>query len=209
MFLAVTTISFDIAALELFLPLITGAKLVLADRDEVQDGRSLLVRLAESAATAMQATPSAWRLLLDTGWRSSRNFKILCGGETLSRHLADQLLDGGASLWNLYGPTETTIWSTIAKVEPGETQVVIGRPIANTQIYILDSHLQPVPVGVHGELYIGGDGLARGYLNRPELTAERFVANPFSERTGCAALPNGRSSPLPGGWKYRISRSCR
>ena len=188
--LAVTTISFDIAALELFLPLITGAKLVLADRDEVQDGRSLLVRLAESAATAMQATPSAWRLLLDTGWQSSRNFKILCGGETLSRHLADQLLDGGASLWNLYGPTETTIWSTIARVEPGETTVVIGRPIANTQIYILDSCLQPVPVGVHGELYIGGDGLARGYLNRAETDGGAIRTQSFQRPTGCTALSN-------------------
>ena len=120
-----------------------------------------------------------------------RNFKILCGGETLSRHLADQLLDGGASLWNLYGPTETTIWSTIAKVEPGETPVVIGRPIANTQIYILDSHLQPVPIGVHGELYIGGDGLAQGYLNRPELTAERFVVNPFSDHPGSRLYRTG------------------
>ena len=175
MFLAVTTISFDIAALELYLPLITGAKLVLASRDEALDGKLLLDRLTECGATAMQATPSAWKLLLDAGWRGSRNFKILCGGEALSRQLADQLLEGGASLWNLYGPTETTIWSTIAKVEPGESPVPIGRPIANTQIYILDSHLQPVPVGVHGELYIGGDGLARGYLNRPELTAEKFV----------------------------------
>jgi amino acid adenylation domain-containing protein len=185
-FLAITTISFDIAALELFLPLIIGAKLVLASRDEVPDGRLLLGRLTECGATAMQATPSAWKLLLDSGWRSSRNFKILCGGETLSRQLADQLLEGGALLWNLYGPTETTIWSTIAKVEPGESPISIGRPIANTQIYILDSHLEPVPVGVHGELYIGGDGLARGYLNRPELTAELFVRNPFSD------LPDSR-----------------
>jgi amino acid adenylation domain-containing protein len=190
-FLAVTTISFDIAALELFLPLITGAKLVLADRDEVQDGRLLLVKLAECAATAMQATPSGWKLLLDAGWRSRRNFKILCGGETLSRNLADQLLEGGASLWNLYGPTETTIWSTIVKIERDGRPVLIGRPIANTQIYILDSCLQPVPVGVHGELYIGGDGLARGYLNRPELTAETFVANPFSSQLGARLYRTG------------------
>ena len=190
-FLAVTTISFDIAALELFLPLIIGAKLVLASREEVQDGELMVDRITASSVTAMQGTPSAWRLLLDAGWQSSRNFKILCGGETLSRHLADQLLDGGASLWNLYGPTETTIWSTIARVEPGETTVVIGRPIANTQIYILDSCLQPVPVGVHGEIYIGGDGLARGYLNRPELTDETFVANPFSSRLGARLYRTG------------------
>ena len=185
-FLALTTISFDIASLELFLPLITGAKLVLASRDEVLDGRHLLDRLTECGATAMQSTPSVWKLLLDAGWRSSRNFKILCGGEALSRLLADQLLEGGASLWNLYGPTETTIWSTIAKVEPGELPVLIGRPIANTEIYILDAYFQPVPIGVHGELYIGGDGLAQGYLNRQELTSEKFFNNPFSDN------PNSR-----------------
>ena len=190
-FLALTTISFDIASLELFLPLITGAKLVLASRDEASDAKLLLDRLTECGATAMQATPSAWKLLLDVGWRGSQNFKILCGGEVLSRSLADQLMEGDASLWNLYGPTETTIWSTIAKVEPSESPVPIGRPIANTQIYILDSHLQPAPVGVHGELYIGGDGLARGYLNRPELTAEKFVVNPFSSEPGARLYRTG------------------
>src|SRR5262249_7299814 len=159
-----------------------GAKLVSASQDEVLDAKLLLDRLAECGATVMQATPSAWRLLLDAGWRSGRNFKILCGGEVLSRPLVDQLLQGAAALWNLYGPTERRIGSTIARVEPGEGPAQMGRPIANTQIYILDSHLQPVPVGVHGELFIGGDGLARGSLNRPELTAERFVPNPFSDR---------------------------
>jgi amino acid adenylation domain-containing protein len=179
--LAVTTISFDISALETYLPLTTGAKLVLASRDEALDGSQLRGRLTECGVTAMQATPSTWKLLLDAGWRSSRNFKILCGGEVLSRSVADQLLEGGASLWNLYGPTETTIWSTIAKVEPGENPVLLGRPIANTEIYILDFYLQPVPVGVYGELYIGGDGLARGYFGREDLTAERFLRNPFSD----------------------------
>src|SRR5262249_44846481 len=157
-----------------------------ASRDEVLDGRQLLERLTECGATTMQSTPSVWKLLLDAGWRSSRNFKILCGGEALPRLLADQLLECGASLWNLYGPTETTIWSAIAKVEAGELPVLIGRPIANTEIYILDGSLQPVPIGVHGELYIGGDGLAPGYLNRPGLTSEKFVANPFSDN------PNSR-----------------
>jgi amino acid adenylation domain-containing protein len=180
-FLALTTISFDIAALELFLPLTTGAKLVLASRDEALDGRRLLGRLTECGATAMQATPSAWKLLVDAGWNGSKGFQSLCGGEVLSRQLADQLLQGGATLWNLYGPTETTIWSTITEVQPGEDSVPIGRPIANTQIYILDSQLQPVPVGGHGELYIAGDGLARGYLNGQELTGERFIRNPFSD----------------------------
>jgi amino acid adenylation domain-containing protein len=190
-FLALTTIAFDIAALELFLPLIQGAKLVLAGRDETLDGRELLDRLTECGATIMQATPSAWKLLVDAGWNAGKGFKILCGGETLSRDLADRLLEGGASLWNLYGPTETTIWSTIAKVEPSENPVPIGRPIANTQIYILDSHLQPVPVGVHGELYISGDGLARGYLHRKELTAEKFIPNPFSDQADARLYRTG------------------
>ncbi len=180
-FLAVTTISFDIAALEMFLPLMTGAKLVLAMRFEAIDEDALHCRLTESAATVMQATPSTWKLLLDTGWHGSESFKVLCGGEALSRELASQLLKGGASVWNLYGPTETTIWSTIHRVEPGEGPVSIGRPIANTQVYILDNHLQPVAVGVDGELFIGGDGVARGYLNRPELTAETFIRNPFRD----------------------------
>src|SRR5262249_11106641 len=120
-----------------------------------------------------------------------RNFKILCGGEVLSRPVADQLLEGGASLWNLYGPTETTIWSTIIEVQSGEESVPIGRPIANTETYVLDAHSQPVPIGVHGELYIGGDGLAQGYLNRPELTAERFVVNPFSDQAGSRLYRTG------------------
>ena len=199
-FLAVTTMSFDIAALEVYLPLMVGAKLVLASREEVLDGKPLVDRITASSVTVMQATPSAWRLLLDAGWRGGEDFKILSGGEVLSRELANQLLTGGASLWNLYGPTETTIWATIAKVEPGESPISIGRPIANTQTYILDSHLQPVPVGVHSELYIGGDGLARGYLNRPELTAERFVLNPFSDPPGACLYRTGdRARFRPGG----------
>ena len=188
--LAVTTISFDIAALELYLPLITGATLVLASREKATGGTELLRRLTEYSATAMQATPSTWRLLLDAGWEGSREFKVLCGGEALPQELAEQLLARG-TLWNLYGPTETTIWSAIAKVEAGEGPVLIGRPIANTQIYILDSRLQPVPVGVHGELYIGGDGLAQGYLNRPELTAEKFILSPFDDQPGARLYRTG------------------
>ena len=190
-FLAITTVSFDIAALELYLPLSTGANVVLASRDEVQDAKLLLVRLKECGATVMQGTPSGWKLLIEAGWKSSNGFKILCGGETLSRQLADQLLQGDARLWNLYGPTETTIWSTITEVQPGEESVPIGRPIANTEIYILDAHFQPVPIGVHGELYIGGDGLAQGYLNLPELTAERFVVHPFSDQAGSRLYRTG------------------
>jgi amino acid adenylation domain-containing protein len=179
--LAVTTISFDIAALELFLPLITGAKLVLASKSESGDGAHLLARLKASQANVIQATPSLWKLLLDSGWERGHNLKILCGGEALSRQLADQLLDRSTAVWNLYGPTETTIWSTMQRVEPSDDPVLIGRPIANTEIYILDCYLQPVPSGVHGDLYIGGAGLARRYLNREDLTAESFLRNPFSD----------------------------
>jgi amino acid adenylation domain-containing protein len=179
--LAVTTISFDIAGLELYLPLLIGGAVVVASHEKAEDGNELLRWLEESSATAMQATPSTWRLLVDAGWQGSREFKILCGGEVLSRDLAKELL-ARSTVWNLYGPTETTIWSTLNEVEPGERPVFIGRPIANTQIYILDSHLQPVPIGVHGEIYVGGDGLALGYLNCPELNTEKFIPNPFSEQ---------------------------
>jgi amino acid adenylation domain-containing protein len=179
--LSVTTLSFDIAALEIFLPLSVGARLVMVSRSVANDGTELLERLNYCGATVMQATPATWRLLLAAGWSGSHPMKILCGGEALSRELANQLLDQGASLWNLYGPTEATIWSTIYQVDNTDGAVSIGRPIANTQIYLLDEYLQPVPVGVPGELYIGGAGLARGYLNRPELTAQKFIANPLSQ----------------------------
>ncbi|MBD1938355.1 non-ribosomal peptide synthetase [Microcoleus sp. FACHB-68] len=184
-FIAETSLSFDIAVLELFLPLITGACVVLVSREVASNGTELLKMLTSSGATFMQATPATWQMLLAVGWQESKNLKILCGGEALPRKLANQLLERGANVWNLYGPTETTIWSTIYKVESNEQPVSIGRPIANTQIYILDSSLQPVPIGAVGELYIGGAGLSRGYLNRPDLTAEKFIPNPFfKEREG-------------------------
>jgi amino acid adenylation domain-containing protein len=179
--LAVTTLSFDIAALEVFLPLIVGARVVLASRAVATDGRQLLQTLADSQATVMQATPATWRLLLEAGWAGSPQLTVLCGGEALPRELAQPLLARAAAVWNLYGPTETTIWSAVAQVAPGDGPVPIGRPIANTQVYLLDPHLQPVPIGVPGELYIGGHGVARGYLNRPELTAERFIVDPFRD----------------------------
>jgi amino acid adenylation domain-containing protein len=188
---AVTTISFDIAGLELYLPLIRGAKVVLANREESLDGAVLSARLKSCEATVMQATPTTWNLLLEAGWEGVGDFKILCGGEALSRPMADRLLASGGQVWNLYGPTESTIWSTVHKVEPGEGPVLIGRPLANTRIFILDSHLQPVPIGVHGDLYIGGDGLARGYLNNPEFTAERFILDPFSHKTNARLYRTG------------------
>ncbi|MEA5577739.1 amino acid adenylation domain-containing protein [Anabaena sp. UHCC 0451] len=178
--LSVTTLSFDIAVLEIFLPLTTGAKLILVSRETATDGTQLLQKLNNSAVTLMQATPATWRMLLDAGWEGNSQLKILCGGEALSQNLASQLCQKAASVWNLYGPTETTIWSTIHQVDKSEAFVPIGRPIANTQIYILDKYLQPVPIGVPGELYIGGTGLAQGYFHQPELTQEKFIPDPFT-----------------------------
>lgn len=186
-FLSVTPLSFDIAALELYLPLIVGARVVVVSREVAADGTRLLERLASSGATIMQATPATWRMLLAAGWQGSESLKILCGAETLNRELAIQLRERGTELWNLYGPTETTIWSTAYKVDSQKSDfragevISIGRPIANTQLYVLDQDQQPVPVGIIGELHIGGLGLARGYLNRPELTSETFISNPFND----------------------------
>ncbi|HLM66651.1 MAG TPA: non-ribosomal peptide synthetase, partial [Longimicrobium sp.] len=174
---AVTSLSFDIAALELLLPLTVGAKLVVATREEAMDtGR--LARLLESEhASVMQATPATWRLLAQSGWRDAR-LAMLCGGEALPPELARELLPRGRALWNLYGPTETTIWSSVQRVERAD-DIHLGAPVANTQLYVLDDALRPCPAGVPGELYVGGDGVVRGYLRRPSLTAERFVPDAF------------------------------
>ena len=179
--LATTAISFDIAALEIYLPLIVGAKIVLAHRYDVTDGEKLLKKLNHDSITVMQATPATWHLLVATNWKSTPQLKILCGGEALLRELATQLLEKCQNLCNLYGPTETTIWSLMAQVTATTDPISIGHPIANTQTYILDQYLQPVPIGVSGEFHIGGAGLARGYLNRPDLTADKFINNPFSD----------------------------
>ena len=199
--LSVTTLSFDIAVLEIFLPMSVGARVILVSRETAADGEQLLARLSDCRATVMQATPATWRLLLEAGWQGDKRLKVFCGGEALPRELARQLLERCSSLWNMYGPTETTIWSAIYQVQSGEGPVPVGRPIANTRFYILGSHLHPVPIGVPGELHIGGAGLARGYLNRPELSAEKFIADPFTDgmqarlyRTGDLVryLPNGQ-----------------
>jgi amino acid adenylation domain-containing protein len=178
---AVTTLAFDISGLEIFLPLIMGARVVIASRDVVLDGRALRQLLEASNATVMQATPITWRMILESGWQGCEQLKILCGGEAMPPDLARELIPRCSSLWNMYGPTETTIWSTVSRVSSTESRIPIGRPIANTQVYIVDRQLRQVPIGVTGELLIGGDGLARGYLNHPELTAERFIPNPFSQ----------------------------
>ncbi|WP_418054994.1 non-ribosomal peptide synthetase [Pseudomonas syringae] len=181
--LAITTISFDIAALELYLPLANGACVVLASRETTMDGVQLQHLLAEQHITVMQATPTTWQMLVNSGWAGKQDLRIFCGGEALPRSLARELLSRSSELWNLYGPTETTIWSCVERVdELGESVTVpIGKPIANTRLYLLDAQQQPVPQGVAGELYIGGAGVARGYLNRNDLTAERFLTDPFSQ----------------------------
>ncbi len=175
---AVTTLSFDIAVLELMLPLAVGAEVVIASRDVALNGADLAALLHDSGATVMQATPGMWRLLLDAGWHRRGPFKALVGGESLPADLAQQLLRAAGEVWNMYGPTETTIWSTLWRVDLaqiGRGGISIGKPIDNTTVWVLDDHLRPLPMGVPGELCIGGDGLAIGYLNRPELTEDRFV----------------------------------
>lgn len=193
--LAVTTISFDIAALELYLPLTVGACCVIARRDTASDGRQLSTMLQDHDITMMQATPSTWKLLLGAGWTGKPDLKILCGGEAMPRDLAKQLMARACSVWNMYGPTETTVWSAIHHVTSSECAIPIGRPIANTTMYVLDRNLEPVPIGVIGELYIGGEGLARGYLNRPELNVDKFVRRPFGYE--------------PGAWLYRTGDLAR
>ena len=190
-FLAVSSLSFDIAALELIFPLTAGARVVIASREATTDGDQLKEVLSQSGATIMQATPATWRLLLDAGWSGDSDLRVQCGGEALSRELARELLGRSSSLWNLYGPTETTIYSTAGRVLPEDDPISIGRPIANTQIHLLDSRLAPVPVGIPGELYIGGDGLARGYVNQPDLTADKFIPNPFSCKGGARLYRTG------------------
>ena len=182
--LSVTTLSFDIAGLELWLPLSTGARVVLASRADVLDGERLMGLLDRHRITVMQATPSTWRLLLDAGWTGKPDLKALCGGEALPRDLAAALAPRVGELWNMYGPTETTIWSTVDRVEDPAGPLTIGRPIHGTRVYVLEASGQPAPIGVSGELCIAGEGVARGYLNRPELTREKFAT---------IALPGGRT----------------
>ncbi|WP_345588312.1 amino acid adenylation domain-containing protein, partial [Streptomyces marokkonensis] len=176
--LAVTTVSFDIAALEIFLPLTRGAAVALADQDTVLDPAALAGTITACGATVMQATPTLWRTLAGDHPEALRGLHVLTGGEPLPDDLAAALTGAAAEVTNLYGPTETTIWSTAASLRPG-APVTIGRPMANTRVYVLDGALRPVPVGVRGGLYVAGAGLARGYGGRAGLTAERFVADPF------------------------------
>ncbi len=199
--LAVTTISFDISGLELYLPLISGAQLVLADTDTTRDGREIMDLLKSENITMMQATPSTWRMMLETGWDERLKLKVLCGGEALPQDLAVSLSKRSEQVWNMYGPTETTIWSAIRRIIDPEETITVGHPIHNTKIYILDEDLNMVRSGVTGEIYIAGHGLARGYWNKPELTGKSFIESPFGDeefnrlyRTGDLGkfLPDGQ-----------------
>lgn len=189
--MAVTSISFDIATLELFLPLITGATVVIASEEMVTNPLLLGEAIDRHGVTMMQATPAGWQMLLESGWAGVPGLKALCGGDALTRKLADRLLDRVDSLWNMYGPTETTVWSSVNRIEKGNAPITIGQPIGNTQLYILDRYLQPVPPGVLGELHIGGIGLALGYLHQPELTQKKFIPDFFDSQPGARLYKTG------------------
>ncbi len=205
--LAVTTLSFDIAVLELFGALGVGGEVVLATHDQAADGAALQTLLAQHRISVMQATPATWRMLLQTGWQGDGKLRALCGGEALAPELATALLARCGELWNLYGPTETTVWSTCAKIEPG-APINIGTPIANTTVWVLDERRERCPVGVPGELWIGGAGVALGYLHRDDLTAERFIADPFSAAPGARLYRTGDCGRwLPNGTLEHLGRA--
>jgi amino acid adenylation domain-containing protein/thioester reductase-like protein len=194
--LAVTTVSFDIAVLEIFLPLMLGARVVLASRAVATDPSKLVELLESSQANCMQATPATWRMLIATKWQGNSSLKILCGGEALNRSLADQLLQRCGSLWNMYGPTETTVWSMVCQVQANHQAITLGHPIANTQIYIIpntpaDGVLEEIIEGESGELYIGGMGVAQGYLNRPKLNREKFIPDPSNSKNSAKLYRTG------------------
>lgn len=181
--LALTSISFDPSTLELFLPLIVGAKIVMGSEKIATNPLLLIETINRYNINILQATPATWQLLLQTDWKGKSDLKALCGGDVLTRELANQLLGSVGSLWNMYGPTEATVWATICQIQKEDAPITIGRPIGNVQTYILDQYLQPVPIGVIGELHIGGECLAVAYLNKPELTHEKFIPNPFSSKS--------------------------
>lgn len=184
-FVAVTTISFDIHVLELWLPLIVGAQLVIADSDQTADGNALLALLRETNATVMQATPATWQLLLQCGWDTPMDIRALCGGEALTNALTEKLLPLTQSICNMYGPTETCVWSSVKWIVAEEKTITVGKPIHNTQFYTVDKDMNLLPPGIPGELLIGGEGVVRDYFKRDELTAKQFVENPiFGMQTG-------------------------
>ncbi|WP_133054867.1 non-ribosomal peptide synthetase, partial [Niastella populi] len=177
---AVTTISFDIAVLELFLPLLSGGCVYVAGVGTLSDPQRIIAKLQQVKPAVIQATPAFYQMLFESGWQGQKGLKVLCGGDLLSESLADRILKSCGELWNMYGPTETTIWSATKKIEKAADAGNVGKPIHNTTIYITDEQLQPVPVGIPGSIYIGGDGLALGYYRQDALTAERFISSPFN-----------------------------
>ena len=189
--LAVTTLSFDISVLELYLPLISGAELLVASRDLAIDGKRLAQFIEEERISVLQATPATWRLLLEANWQGNGRLKGLIGGEALPADLLPRLLPMLSSLWNMYGPTETTVWSTCQQITDAQASVSIGKPIANTQVYILDEQQQLCPMGTPGELCIAGDGVSSGYSNRADLNASQFLSDPFSDQAGAMLYRTG------------------
>src|SRR5207248_889744 len=180
-FPALASFAFDMCIPELYLALVTGGRIVIGDRHLAANGEELAALLRKTGATLVHATPTTWSLLLEAGF-TGQGWKRVIGAEPLSRELCTRLLEADPSLYNFYGPTETTVWSTFHQFRSPDEPLIVGRPLANTQVYILDKNLQPVPMGVPGEIHIGGDGVASGYLKRPELTAEKFIADPFSNQ---------------------------
>lgn len=178
--LSFTSIAFDISVLEIFGSLLWGMELEILSSSTINNPSLLTRCIQDSAPTIIQATPGFLQMILSAGWQNGRGIKILCGGEALSDELAQSILNTGASVWNMYGPSETTIWSTMSQVTPNK-KISIGKPIANTAVYVLDNQQSLVPIGVTGELYIGGDGVSKGYVNRPDLTAKHFIQNPFPD----------------------------
>lgn len=200
--LAVTTISFDIAGLELLLPLVAGASVHIASSAVAVDGAAMLSALERQQTTLFQATPATFRLLLEAGWTGRPGLTVLCGGEAFPRDLAEQLLPRATRVFNVYGPTETTIWSTAGRVKSGDGLVPIGAPLERTRLYVLDEHAELLPQGVPGELCIGGDGVALGYHNLPELTAERFVPDTLAARPDARFYKTGDLARLRGDGEY-------
>lgn len=189
--LAISTVSFDASVAEFFTPLITGGQLIIAKSGVIRESELLLKQVENSNPTLMFATPVSWKVLIEAGWKGSKQLKIIIGGEALTRDLAKQLTAMGKSLLNVYGPTEAAIYSVVHQVTPSENRIRIGRPLPNVSVYVLDGHKNRLPIGVPGELYLGGAGVAEGYINRPELTAEKFLPDPFSEIPGAKIYRTG------------------
>jgi amino acid adenylation domain-containing protein len=190
-FFAVTTVAFDICAAELLVPLMLGASEAMIDEKAGQHLAAIFKYIEEKQVTFMNAAPTYWRLYVEMGWKGSKRLKIVSAGEYLHRDLANDLIERVGELWNIWGPAETTVWNTIARIEPGEGPPSIGFNLPNNQTYILDESMNPVGVGEIGELYIGGDQVARGYLRQPKLTAEKFIPNPFPNQPSARLYRTG------------------